>query len=148
MCTDTSSVLRAVAADFFFNSWYLEIPSDNCISTNRGVSTILHKAFSWKRFRYLWSKLKSYTRVVFSDSIVELVFVGTYIIAESHCCSVMYILPSSVCNIFCFTVQKPWEVPCGGGIEYLHRSPASGKRRQKGIPVPRGISGPPCSWWM
>jgi hypothetical protein len=25
--------------------------------------------------------------------------------------------------------------PCGGGLEYLHRSPASRKRRQKGNPV-------------
>jgi hypothetical protein len=37
-------------------------------------------------------------------------------------------------------------VPCGGGLEYLHRSPASRKRRRKGNPVPGGISGPPCSW--
>jgi hypothetical protein len=34
---------------------------------------------------------------------------------------------------------------CGGGLEYLHRSPASRKRRQKGNPVPGGITGPPCS---
>jgi hypothetical protein len=31
-------------------------------------------------------------------------------------------------------------------VEYLHRSPASGKRRRKGNPVPGGITGPPCSW--
>jgi hypothetical protein len=35
--------------------------------------------------------------------------------------------------------------PCGGGLEYLHRSPASRKRRQKGNPVPGIITGPPCS---
>jgi hypothetical protein len=29
MCAVASTVLRAVAADFVFNSWYLEIPSDN-----------------------------------------------------------------------------------------------------------------------
>jgi hypothetical protein len=28
---EASAVLRAVAADFFFNCWYLEIPSDNRI---------------------------------------------------------------------------------------------------------------------
>jgi hypothetical protein len=33
--------------------------------------------------------------------------------------------------------------PCGGGLEYLHRGPASGKRRQKGNPAPGGISAPP-----
>jgi hypothetical protein len=31
MCADASTVLRAVAEDFFFNCWYLEIPSDNRI---------------------------------------------------------------------------------------------------------------------
>jgi hypothetical protein len=31
MCAEASTVLRAVAADFFFNCWYLEILSDNCI---------------------------------------------------------------------------------------------------------------------
>jgi hypothetical protein len=31
MCTEASTILRAVAADFFSNSWYLEIPSDSCI---------------------------------------------------------------------------------------------------------------------
>jgi hypothetical protein len=29
MCAEASAVLRAVAADFFFNCLYLEIPSDN-----------------------------------------------------------------------------------------------------------------------
>jgi hypothetical protein len=38
--------------------------------------------------------------------------------------------------------------PCGGGIKYLHRSPASRKRRRKGNPVPGGITGPPCSSGM
>jgi hypothetical protein len=28
MCAEASTVLRAVAADFLFNCWYLEIPSD------------------------------------------------------------------------------------------------------------------------
>jgi hypothetical protein len=31
MCAGASIILRAVAADFFFNCWYLEIPSDKCI---------------------------------------------------------------------------------------------------------------------
>jgi hypothetical protein len=35
---------------------------------------------------------------------------------------------------------------CGGGLEYIHCSPASRKRRRKGNPVSGGISGPPCSW--
>jgi hypothetical protein len=31
VCAEASTVLRAVAAYFFFNRWYLEIPSDNRI---------------------------------------------------------------------------------------------------------------------
>jgi hypothetical protein len=38
--------------------------------------------------------------------------------------------------------------PCGGGLEYLHRCPASRKRRQKGEPSARGYNWAtlPCSW--
>jgi hypothetical protein len=36
------------------------------------------------------------------------------------------------------------DVPCGGGLKYLHRNPA--KRRRKENPVPGGVNGPPCSW--
>jgi hypothetical protein len=36
--------------------------------------------------------------------------------------------------------------PCGGGLEYLHRSHASRRRPRKGNPVPGVITGPPCSW--
>jgi hypothetical protein len=31
MCAEASTIERAVAADFFFNCWYLEIPSDKSI---------------------------------------------------------------------------------------------------------------------
>jgi hypothetical protein len=36
--------------------------------------------------------------------------------------------------------------PCGGGVEYFHRNPASRRRRWKGNPEPWGITRPPCSW--
>jgi hypothetical protein len=51
MCAEASTVLRAIAADFFFNCWYLEIPSDNRI---RHIPWCFHchvKAFDWKRSR-------------------------------------------------------------------------------------------------
>jgi hypothetical protein len=44
-------MLRAVAADFFFNCWYLEIPSKTVFGTYQGASTIMRKAFDWKRSR-------------------------------------------------------------------------------------------------
>jgi hypothetical protein len=31
VCVEVNTVLRAVAADFFFNCWYLEISSNNLI---------------------------------------------------------------------------------------------------------------------
>jgi hypothetical protein len=43
-------------------------------------------------------------------------------------------------------VQGSSASPCGHGVEYLHRSPASRSRRRKGNPVPGVIPGPPCSW--
>jgi hypothetical protein len=44
-------MLRAVATDFVFNCWCLEIPLDNVFGMYQSVFTIMHKAFSWKRFR-------------------------------------------------------------------------------------------------
>jgi hypothetical protein len=40
VCTEANTVLRAVVADFFFNCWYLELPSDKRI--RHGLSTALH----------------------------------------------------------------------------------------------------------
>jgi hypothetical protein len=37
-------------------------------------------------------------------------------------------------------------IPYGGGVECLHRSPATRRRRRKGNPVSVGIIGTPCSW--
>jgi hypothetical protein len=45
-----------------------------------------------------------------------------------------------------FRYGRRWWLPCGGGVEYLHRSPASRTKRRKGNPVPGGITGPPRSW--
>jgi hypothetical protein len=36
--------------------------------------------------------------------------------------------------------------PRGGRLQYLHRSPASRRRRRKWNPVPRDITGPHSSW--
>jgi hypothetical protein len=40
VCAEASTVLRAVAADFFFNRWCLEIPSDNRI---RNIPRRVHR---------------------------------------------------------------------------------------------------------
>jgi hypothetical protein len=44
------------------------------------------------------------------------------------------------------TLNFTRESPFRGGLEYLHHSPESRKRRQKGNQVPGGITVPPCSW--
>jgi hypothetical protein len=36
--------------------------------------------------------------------------------------------------------------PCGGGLECIHRSPVSNRKRRKGKPMPGGITGPPYHW--
>jgi hypothetical protein len=38
------------------------------------------------------------------------------------------------------------KIPCGGLLQYLHHSPASGRRWRKGNSLPRGNTGPPCHW--
>jgi hypothetical protein len=51
MYAEASTILRAAAADFFFNCWYSEISLDNCI---RNIPRDVHyhaKAFDWKRPR-------------------------------------------------------------------------------------------------
>jgi hypothetical protein len=40
------------------------------------------------------------------------------------------------------------QLPGGGGLEYLARSPASCRGRLKGNRVPGGITGPPFSWGL
>jgi hypothetical protein len=41
----------SVMVDFSFNCCYMEIPLDNLIHYDQCVSTIMHKAFDWKRSR-------------------------------------------------------------------------------------------------
>jgi hypothetical protein len=49
-----------------------------------------------------------------------------------------------VSSYICWRVCHVTKEPCGGGFSTA--VPASRKRRQKGNPVPGGITGPPCSW--
>jgi hypothetical protein len=65
-----STILRAVVADFFFNCWYLEIPSDNRI---RHIPRCVH--YHAQGFRlignvleFLCWKWKPYPRLVFCKS--------------------------------------------------------------------------------
>jgi hypothetical protein len=54
--------------------------------------------------------------------------------------------PSS-CIYFTQEESIPVMAPgIGTGLQYLHCSSVSRKRRRKGNPVPGGITGPPCSW--
>jgi hypothetical protein len=48
---EASTVLKAVVADFFFNHWCSEIPSDNSIQHIPSASIIMRKAFDWKHSR-------------------------------------------------------------------------------------------------
>jgi hypothetical protein len=87
MCAETSAVLRAVAADFFFNCWYLQIPSDNCIRTYQGASTIIHKFFNWKHSRISMLEVEAIPPELYPISPNRLVygFIDEKIVA---CCEV------------------------------------------------------------
>jgi hypothetical protein len=59
MCAEASTVLRAVAGDFFFNCWYLEIPSDTRI---QHIPKCVHyhaQGSNWKRSRIPMLEVKS-----------------------------------------------------------------------------------------
>jgi hypothetical protein len=71
MCAEASTVLRAVAVDFFFNCWYLEIPSNNRI---RHIPRCVHYAqgfrletFEESGFRLIFDVL--YYLGIFSDGL-------------------------------------------------------------------------------
>jgi hypothetical protein len=68
MFAEASTILRAVAADFFFNCWYLEIPSDNRIWYIPRCVLIMLKAFDWKRSRIIYVGSGSRTPELYSVS--------------------------------------------------------------------------------
>jgi hypothetical protein len=51
VCAEARAILRAVAADFFVNCRCVEIPIP-VFGTYQGASTIMRKAFHWKRSRF------------------------------------------------------------------------------------------------
>jgi hypothetical protein len=59
VCAEASTVLRAVAADFFSNCWYLVIPSDNRILHIPRCVHIMRKDFDWKRSRISMLEVKA-----------------------------------------------------------------------------------------
>jgi hypothetical protein len=63
MCAEASTVLRVVAADFFFNCWYLEIPSDNRIRHLPRCVNYHAQGFHWKRSRISMLEVEAVPRV-------------------------------------------------------------------------------------
>jgi hypothetical protein len=45
MCAEASTILGAVAADFFFDGSQLEVSTDVIFGTYQGASTIMRRAF-------------------------------------------------------------------------------------------------------
>jgi hypothetical protein len=84
MFADASTILRAVAADFFFNCWYLEIPTDNRI---RHIPRCVHyhaQGFRLERSRIYILEVEAVPRVVFRKS--RLVWVLSYIYKKFVAC--------------------------------------------------------------
>jgi hypothetical protein len=55
-------------------------------------------------------------------------------------------IPSAYQTKLNHPLKHKQNVPCGGSLQYLHRSPASRKRLQKSYPVPGCITRPTCHW--
>jgi hypothetical protein len=70
MCAEAKTILRAAAADFFFNCWYLEIPSDNRIlhMPSKVHPLSCARVSIGNILEFLCWKWKPYPRVVFSKS--------------------------------------------------------------------------------
>jgi hypothetical protein len=66
----------------------------------------------------------------------------TYVFHGKLLFTLMYKLTVGSCN----SIFSNESIPCGGGFEYLHRSPASRRRRRKGNSIAGVITMPPCSW--
>jgi hypothetical protein len=71
MCAEASTVLRAVVADFFFNCWYLEIPSDN---RNRHIPRCVHYHAQGFRLETFYGTLHS----------LHMVLSATHFIFKNH----------------------------------------------------------------
>jgi hypothetical protein len=117
--------------------------------------------YVWVRSVGLWRR---YINVTITVLVIthRPVFSLKHNISETGLCLHLRVEPTQLCPIdeanlclwtpattmkFIKSIQHtPPITPRGGGLEYLHRCPASCKRRHKGNPVPGGITGPPCSW--
>jgi hypothetical protein len=51
MCAEESTILRDIAVYFSFNCLYFKSLQITVFGTYQGASTIMHKAFDWKRSR-------------------------------------------------------------------------------------------------
>jgi hypothetical protein len=65
-------------------------------------------------------------------------------ILKDHNLQVILLEHSGYCIYTTYLILNT-RIPCGDGVEYLHRSRASRRRLWKRNPVPRGITGPPYS---
>jgi hypothetical protein len=56
VCAEASTVLRAVAADFFCNCWCLEIPSDNRIGSESRNPELYSVSPDWFEYCFIYEK--------------------------------------------------------------------------------------------
>jgi hypothetical protein len=68
-----------------------------------------------------------------------------YFVNGKHMKSISWITFKYI-QIYFYGLVTGKHVPRGGGLEYLHCSSASRRRRRGGNPMPGGITGPPSRW--
>jgi hypothetical protein len=88
VCAEASNILSAAAADFIFNCWSLEIPSDNRI---RHVPRCVHyhaQGFRLKRSRICLEKMLRFA-------------VSNIILVLLHTAYILYLVIIARCNDIC-----------------------------------------------
>jgi hypothetical protein len=77
MCAEASTVLRAVAAEFFFYCGIWRSLRITVFGIYQGASTIMRKAFDWKRSRSSMLEVEAVPQIVFRKSrlFVSLFFI-------------------------------------------------------------------------
>jgi hypothetical protein len=118
-----------------YPKWYQSNNSINRIT----VVTNNHNNIGnvYERFLY-WVRLRTSTELYLGDaSMIDWPSVVTWLWHWLH-----FGLDHPIPEGYIYMVLS---LQVMGGLEYLHRCPASRKRRRKGNPVPGGITGPPCS---
>jgi hypothetical protein len=113
MCAEASTVLRAVAADFFCNCWCLEIPSNNRI---RNTPRCLHYHAQGfleerldKKYMFRWRRATFFPACGITKSRHLIIFFKSNNVFQCHALfTAMFLIPWTLWRSYKQTKQTPW----------------------------------------